>query len=268
MDKDTETDDFGFIITRHVNSQQTNEYWNRSVKLLNHLYPSKKIILIDDNSNYEFIKEKSQDYKNLEIIQSEYPGRGELLPYYYFYKRSAPFKNAVILHDSVFFHKRISFEKLAKYDVLPFWNFKPDNENYLNSLRLVSTMKNNHLINNHLIYNNISNKSFAIRGILEKDAWKGCFGVQSYINHDFLIHLVDKYNLFQLLPFVKCRADRCCLERIFGILFSLESKYKNASLLGNIHQYQPRFDYTYDKYKADLANKKIPHAVVKVWTGR
>jgi hypothetical protein len=113
-----------------------------------------------------------------------------------------------------------------------------------------------------------SNKNLVIRGILEKDAWKGCFGVQSYINHDFLIYLFDKYNLFQLLPLVTCRADRCCLERIFGILFSLESKYKNASLLGNIHQYQPRFDYTYDKYKADLANKKIPHAVVKVWTGR
>jgi hypothetical protein len=263
----TETDDFGFIITRHVNSHQTNEYWNRSIKLLNYLYPSKKIILIDDNSNYEFVKQKSQDYKNLEIIQSEYPGRGELLPYYYFYKRQDLFKNAVILHDSIFFHKRISFEKLAKYDVLPFWNFKPDNENYLNSLRLVSTMKNNHLINKHISLP-LENKSFTIRGILEKDEWKGCFGVQSYINHDFLSRLVDKYNLFQLLPLVTCRADRCCLERIFGILFSLESKHKNASLLGNIHQYRDNFHYTYEKYKFDLANKKIPHAIIKVWTGR
>jgi hypothetical protein len=267
MDKDANIDDFGFIITRHVNSQKTNEYWNRSVKLLNHLYPSKKIILIDDNSNYEFVKEKSPDYKNLEIIQSEYPGRGELLPYYYFYKRPAPFKNAVILHDSVFFHKHISFEKLEKYDVLPFWNFKPDNENYSNSLRIVSSMKNNHLIKKHISLS-LENLSFKIHGIYEKDTWKGCFGVQSYINHDFLIYLVNKYNLFQLLPLVTCRADRCCLERIFGILFSIESKYKNASLLGNIHQYQPRFDYTYEKYKSDLANKKIPHAVVKVWTGR
>ena len=267
MDKDTNIDDFGFIITRHVNSQKTNEYWNRSVKLINYLYPSKKIILIDDNSNYEFVKQKFEDYKNLEIIQSEYPGRGELLPYYYFYKRPAAFKHAVILHDSVFFHKRVSFEKLTKYDVLPFWNFHPDNENYLNSFRLVSSMKNNHLINKQLSIT-LENMRFPIHGISEKDAWNGCFGVQSYINHDFLTHLVHKYNLFRLLPLVTCRADRCCLERIFGILFSLESKYKNASLLGNIHHYRPKFDYTYEKYKSDLENKKIPHAVVKVWTGR
>ena len=122
--------DFGFIITRHVNSHKTNEYWNHSVKLLNYLYPSKKIILIDDNSNYEFVKQ-TKDYQNLEIIQSEFPGTGELLPYYYFYKRH-PFKHAVILHDSVFFHKRVSFEKLSKYHVLPFWDFHPDNENFLN----------------------------------------------------------------------------------------------------------------------------------------
>ena len=27
---------FGFIITRHVNSENTNRYWNRSVKLLSY----------------------------------------------------------------------------------------------------------------------------------------------------------------------------------------------------------------------------------------
>jgi len=255
-------DDFGFIITRHVNSQKTNEYWNNSVKLLNYFYPSKKILIIDDNSNYEFVKQY-KDYKNLQIISSEYLGRGELLPYYYFYKQH-PFKHAVILHDSVFFHKRVSFEKLLKYDVLPFWNFHPDNENYINSLRLVSSMKNNRILMKHLDF---KNTSFPIRGILEKDAWKGCFGVQSFISHSFLSQLVDKYNLFQLLHFVKCRADRCCLERIFGILFSLESNHKN-SLFGNIHKFQPNFDYTFDKYTLDLANKSIPHAVVKIWTGR
>lgn len=262
MDKDTNIDDFGFIITRHVNSEKTNEYWNRSVKLLNYLYPSKKIILIDDNSNYEFVKQ-IKDYKNLEIIQSEFPGRGELLPYYYFYKRPA-FKHAIILHDSVFFHKRVSFEKLTKYDVLPFWEFHADNENSFNSLRLVSSMKHNQLLKKYLDF---KSTSFPIRGISEKDAWKGCFGVQSYIEHSFLTRLVNKYDLFQLLPFVTCRADRCCLERIFGILFSLESKHKN-SLFGNIHHYQPKFDYTFEKYRLDLANKKIPHAIIKVWTGR
>ena len=54
---------FGFIITRHVNSEQTNKYWNQNVKLLRKFYPYKKIIIIDDNSNQDFIK-ADFDYKN------------------------------------------------------------------------------------------------------------------------------------------------------------------------------------------------------------
>ena len=210
-------EDFGFIITRHVNSEKTNEYWNLAIKLLNYFYPNKKIIIIDDNSNLLFVKQL-HNFKNIEIIFSEFQGRGEILPYYYFYKLN-PFKHAVILHDSVFFHQRISFEKFTKYDVLPFWNFSPDNENFLNSIRLISSLKNKELLSKHLNY---KNTEFPIREISKKyNEWNGCFGVQSFISHSFLSYLVDKYDLFQLLHFVKCRADRCCLERIFGILFAI-----------------------------------------------
>jgi hypothetical protein len=73
-------DDFGFIITRHVNSEKTNKYWNNCVKCIKRLYPLKKIIIIDDNSNYNYVK-SDFNYNNVEIIQSEYPGRGELFPY-------------------------------------------------------------------------------------------------------------------------------------------------------------------------------------------
>jgi hypothetical protein len=96
---------FGFIITRHVNSEQTNKYWNQNVKLIRSLYPLKKIIIIDDNSTQSFVK-ADFEYKNLEIIQSEYPKRGELLPFIYYLKYKW-FDNAVIIHDSTFIHKRI-----------------------------------------------------------------------------------------------------------------------------------------------------------------
>ena len=70
---------YGFILTRHVNSEQTNKYWNQCVKLIRTFYPLRKIVIIDDNSNQEFLKAE-HNYKNLTIIQSEYLGRGELLP--------------------------------------------------------------------------------------------------------------------------------------------------------------------------------------------
>ena len=55
---------YGFIITRHVNSEKTNNYWNNNVKLLRGLYPSSKIVIIDDNSNYDYVKAEFE-YKNI-----------------------------------------------------------------------------------------------------------------------------------------------------------------------------------------------------------
>ena len=47
---------FGFIMTRHVNSEITNKYWNHSMQLLRKYYPEQKIIIIDDNSIKDFVK--------------------------------------------------------------------------------------------------------------------------------------------------------------------------------------------------------------------
>ena len=43
--------DYGFIITRHVNSEKTNKYWNNAIICIRTFYPQKKIVIIDDNSN-------------------------------------------------------------------------------------------------------------------------------------------------------------------------------------------------------------------------
>ena len=76
---------YGFIITRHVNSELTNKYWNNCVKCIRRFYPYRKIVIIDDNSNKDFVK-SFYNFDNVEIIESKFPGRGELLPYYYFHK--------------------------------------------------------------------------------------------------------------------------------------------------------------------------------------
>jgi hypothetical protein len=251
---------YGFIITRHVNSETTNCYWNNAVKLLRKLYPLRKIVIIDDNSDYNFVKAEF-DYKNVQTIQSEFPKRGELLPYYYFLKYKF-FKNAIIIHDSVFFHKRIPFEKLNGINVIPLWYFHPDKEDIENRKRITRHLKNYQIINNKF-----SNDMVTLG--LPTDKWFGCFGVQSYINIHFLERIEQKYGITSLISAVHCRRDRCCLERIFGCIFFTECPniLKQKSLLGNIMKYQT-WGYSYNEYITNLKKGIIPKAVVKVWTGR
>ena len=255
-------DTYGFIITRHVNSEITNKYWNHCIKCIRTFYPYRKIVIIDDNSNQDFLI-SFHNYENIEIINSEFPGRGELLPYYYFIKNKF-FDNAIIIHDSVFFHMRINFEKLIGINVLPFWYFYSDNECASNSIHIANTLTNSAEIISKLSGTN------TVLGF-DKFKWFGCFGSQSFINRDFLIYLEKKYNITNMTVAVKCRRDRCCLERVFGVIFYSEYPIltEKKALLGNIFSYQKFSSYTYDNYETDIKNNKlIRRPIIKVWTGR
>ena len=97
--------------------------------------------------------------------------------------------------------------------------------------------------------------------------WLGCFGVQSFINHAFLSKLQQKYNLFRLLECVRNRPDRCCLERIMGVLFFLEEPNLTGSLFGDILKYSPKI--TYQQHRTHMQKYKSSHLpYIKVWSGR
>jgi hypothetical protein len=260
---------YGFIVLRHVNSALTNEYWNECVRCIRRFYPYRKIVVIDDNSNKDFVK-ADYDYKNVEYIQSEFPKRGELLPYYYFHKHRF-FENAIIIHDSVFIHRRINFDILKNFKVVPLWHFShAKDENYKKSLEISQYLKNNNEIIRQLQQLNMK---YEILG-LNKQYWSGCFGVQSYINYNFLDFLQKKYNLFNMLKVIKCRADRCCLERIYGLVIALECMElkKINSLFGSIATYKNGeygWGYSYNQYKNYINKyKRSPAPCVKVWSGR
>jgi hypothetical protein len=253
---------YGFIITRHVNSEQTNKYWNQCVKLIRTYYPFKKIVIIDDNSNPDFLKAEFE-YQNMEIVQSEYPKRGELLPYIYFLKNKW-FDNAVIIHDSVFIHKRIPFERIND-PVMPLWHHDYDKENLQNLLRICSNLRNSLYLKQKLNGNQIN-----ILGLHKKDNFNLCFGVQSYINLRFLEMLEAKYKITNLISVINSRTDRCGLERIMGLLFNQEYPLlnKKGSLFGNIMNHHRAFSYNYNQYLQDFNSKKAYGPFVKVWTGR
>lgn len=257
--------DFGFIITRHVNSETTNKYWNQCVKLIRSIYPTRQIIIIDDNSNQDLIK-SDYEYQNITIIQSEYPARGELLPYFY-YLRYKWFPSAVIIHDSVFIHKRIRFDKF-NIGVMPFWHHIYDNENQNNIIRIASALTNNKRIIYKLSQNKKNNNILGLK--TSNDNFNLCFGCQCYIKLPFLEFLQQKYQITNLVNVVHNRLDRCSLERVLGLLFCEEmpSIKQIGSFFGDIIIKNNAFKYNYDNYMTDLRNKKKMLPMVKVWTGR
>ena len=229
----------GFIILRHVRDKTTNKYWIHCYECIRKYYPENKIIIIDDNSNNNFIIDKKL-YKTL-IINSEYPGRGELLPYYY-YLQNKLFDSAVIIHDSVFINKYIDFS-VNKYKLL--WDFFPGpNDQIEDETRML----------------NVFNDSELIQFYENKTLWKGCFGAMSIITHDYLVFINNKYDISKLLDCIKTRYNRMSFERVIACL--LQKNSKRETLLGDIIRYSPwgiKYQYK-DRYN------HLP--VIKIWTGR
>ena len=138
----------------------------------------------------------------------------------------------------------------------------------MNANRIAFTLENNQNIIKKINYSEDMVTLFDFKNKTVQ-GWDGCFGVQSFISHSFVSLLQKKYNIFEMLKVVTCRADRCSLERIMSILFFEEYKGLQTihSLFGDIFRYQ-KFGYSYENYIADLKKGVIPRYVVKVWTGR
>lgn len=231
----------GFIVLRHVNSVETNKLWLHCYNCIRNFYPENSIVIIDDNSNKEFITEPEIPLYNTTIIESEFPGRGELLPYYY-YSINKFFDTAVMIHDGAFINKYIDFN-VDNYKLI--WDFSEHTHSQREDAhRMLHMFNDNDLFD---FYN-------------DKTLWSGCFGGMSIITHNFLTHINSKYDLSKLLDAVLNRYNRMTFERIIACL--LQKEYKKEVLLGNILGYC-NWGITFDeKHNYD----HLP--IIKVWVGR
>jgi len=167
-----------------------------------------------------------------------------LLPYYYYAKHKW-FDQAVILHDSVFLRQKIDFH-VPTYQFL--WEFiEPERYIPTKEKKCIRALK----------------KHEKLMDLYESGRWKGCFGCMAVIRHSFLKEIDKQYDLSRLLPLVKKRTDRMCLERVLACMFQL--KENTVPLFGNIfHHGTKPFSYSYQDYL-----KKTPNLpLVKIWVGR
>ena len=239
----------GFIILRHVNSEKTNKLWIECYDCIRKFYPINKILIIDDFSNYEFV----DTHKNLSdtlIIQSEFKGRGELLPYYY-YLQNKLFDYAVIIHDSVFIQQFMDFKRETQF----LWSFEHHWDYIYDHAKLINRLLKPESISS--VYNNVT-------------LWEGCFGVMSVITHDFLCDMNNTFNFVNLIEVMVSREDRMALERVFAVLLTICNKKNNiktTSIFGNIHLYC-NWGQGYETYQIKKINNQITLPIEKVWSGR
>ena len=229
----------GFIILRHVNNEKTNMYWQRCYNSIRQFYPENDIIIIDDNSRYEYINH--EELYKVKVIQSKYPGRGELLPYYY-YLSNKLFDIAFILHDSVFIQKHLDL-RVDKYQFT--WDFDHSYDQFDDETKIIKLFNDENLLN---FYQTPS-------------LWMGCFGGMTTITHDFLVQVNNKYNLSLLLDVILTRRDRMCFERVLACLLQIEAP--QTTRFGDIHKYNLPWGTTYED-----GHKYPEHPLLKVWTGR
>lgn len=252
------TETFGFILLRHVNSAESNQFWKRSYDSIRRWHPTSRIVIIDDNSNPTYLTPHDKPLTNCEIIQSQFHARGELLPFYYYYHHKF-FDKAIILHDSMFLNREIYPDRIRQVDkVLYLWHFHHQAD---------PIEQQRGIIANSLM----SYKKELLQFHDQPHKWVGCFGVCAIITHAFLKHLFEKYIMVDLMNRIRTKDSRCCLERIFSILCHMEEPnlIHNPSLLGRIefYMYPLCFNIHYEEYlqKIDQLNS---FPIVKIWSGR
>ena len=238
-----------FVILRHVSNKEQDILWVNCYNSIRKFY-NNKIIIIDDNSSYTV---SNKQLINTEIIQSEFPGAGESLPYYYFYKYKWS-DNMIFLHDSMYVIRPFLKNEL-QYNFSMFWNF--------NNIICLNLEKVENIIQQ------LENKDILLKSLHEYK-WQGCFGASSIININILNRIEEKYKCFEtFVNIIKTREQRMCIERLIGIILNAEN-INSKSLFGNIHTNYPMSFTSFSLIDSlnIIRRHKYNTAICKLWIGR
>lgn len=243
----------GFIILRYVSCEITDCYWKECYDSIRKFYPEEPILIVDDNSNAKYLTEKQMT--NTTVVQSEFPKRGELLPYLYYLRHSIA-DVVMMLHDSMFIAKYIDFSGVSGYASL--WDFEHHWDQPNDEICMIQLYNDNMLT----------------RFYRAKQLWNGCFGGMTIIRHDFLKYVNAKYDLYQLVELVMSRYNRQSFERVIGCILQLsyykiqglidvDASNKEKSMFGCIHKY-----CVWESVNFSNRNEYKHLPIIKIWSGR
>jgi hypothetical protein len=239
------------VLLRHARTPVQDQLWKKCYASIREFHPDTPVIIISDNSTIPI----TDSLSNTTLIESEFPGAGELLPYYYFLKHHWT-ERIVFLHDSMLLIKPLNFAEIEKYPARFLWHFSDhqwDDDKVI--LPFLSELKNSETL---------------VPMFRNKAAWDGCFGVASTITYNFLSQLNDKYDFFtQLTNRVRTRDHRMAMERAFAVAVFCEAPFprNERSLCGCIHDMPFRWS-TITEDKIATLKRIYPYSIIKTWHGR
>jgi hypothetical protein len=235
-----------FVILRNIQKSSDNDLWLSAYHSIRQFYTN-QIIIIDDNSSINTVNGKLQ---NTEIIQSEYNGAGEILPFYYFQKQKWA-DTMIFIHDSMVLHRAFTEDELD-HEVVFHWHFTETSQDLISkSIGLLSSLT----------------KSKELEDYASRGSWIGCFGGACIIDASVVDMLEEKYKLSKLAAFIRTRKQRQIVERIIGIILSYEKKV--ASNFGDIMKYPNTFET--NNLQASIraiSSTNYNTAIIKMWRGR
>ncbi len=242
-----------FVILRHSRDPIDYTIFKQCYTSIKIFYPLNKIIIIDDNSLYR--DEKYDDSIDATFIKSEFPGAGEILPYYYFNKYKWN-NNMIFLHDSMSICRHFTYEELnSNCNFL--WRFKVDDNTDRELLNIIHSLIDK--LNNNILLKDYFTKQY--------NKLTGCFGVTSFIRLSVLEKIEEKYGFVSILSQnISNRRQREALERVFALIMTLEGELSN-SMFGDIHNYPKSFN-TKILIPLDLKLYNYYGAITKIWRGR
>lgn len=197
------SNDYTFVILRCVKRPNVSNLWIQCYQSIKKFHPNNKIVIIDNDSNYDLIKNITLE--NTEIIQHNENKSGEILPFYYFLKYKWS-KYMIYFQDSMFLNDHLCSEKLNIETFKFFWHFNPgghDNRSIINFQ--LSKLKNSDKIAE--LFKN-------------KKKWFGSFGLSCTMNLEFLEFIENEHHFTNLVNYTNNRDDRKGLERVLGLLCS------------------------------------------------
>jgi len=256
-----EQQDVGFIVTRCVMKPEQQILYQDCYKAIRKFHPDLKIVFIDDNYDKNILEDFPMT--NVEIIQSEFPGAGEYLPYYYLLKRKL-FKKAIMLQDSMILTTAIPFDKVDDFMFLyelgsereRKWDLE-ENPNPVEDL-LNKTKKSGEL---KALYHDFNNPS-----------WVGAWGSCMVITYDFLTKIEDTVGILIWSTILTNRRLRTALERAIGLIcIYVKGKSSPYSLFGDIDNMQVIKEPGWGKYTLEMYlqdKTRIKDNIIKVWNGR